>query len=126
MWQMNSVYPAWAARRGKAKYVVSPRGALSQWASMDHSVELRTPLVDAHLLASWQTVLPSFSRHPGKRLLAGAPGNPLPRAIIARRKTGFGIPIGRWLTAGSQANRKTLDSRAWAIRVVEAYDREWV
>jgi asparagine synthase (glutamine-hydrolysing) len=93
----------------------------SDWASMDHSVELRTPLVDAHLLGSLQMMLRSLSRHPGKRLLAGAPRNPLPTAIVARRKTGFGIPIGRWLTAGSQANRKT-DSRAWAIRVVEAYD----
>jgi glycosyltransferase involved in cell wall biosynthesis len=32
MWQMNSLYPAWATRQGKAKYVVSPHGALSKWA----------------------------------------------------------------------------------------------
>lgn len=94
----------------------------SDWASMDHSVELRTPLVDAHLLASLQTALPSFSRHPCKRLLAEAPENPLPRAIIERRKTGFGIPVGRWLAAESQASA-TLDSRAWANRLVKAYDQ---
>jgi glycosyltransferase involved in cell wall biosynthesis len=29
---MNSLYPAWATRQGKAKYVVSPHGALSKWA----------------------------------------------------------------------------------------------
>ena len=91
----------------------------SDWASMDHSVELRTPLVDAHLLASLQAVLPSFSRHPGKRLLAEAPENPLPRAIIERRKTGFGIPVGSWL-APSQPNAKAMDSRAWAKRLVAA------
>ena len=91
----------------------------SDWASMDHSVELRTPLVDAHLLASLQAMLPSFSRHPGKRLLAEAPENPLPRAMIERRKTGFGIPVGRWL-APSQPNAKTMDSRAWAKRLVAA------
>jgi asparagine synthase (glutamine-hydrolysing) len=94
----------------------------SDWASMDHSVELRTPLVDAHLLASLQTVLPSFSRHPGKRLLAEAPENPLPRDIIERRKTGFGIPVGRWLAAESQASTTTLHIRVWAKRVAEAYD----
>lgn len=32
MWQMNSAYPAWAARGCKAKLVVSPRGAFSTWA----------------------------------------------------------------------------------------------
>lgn len=32
MWQMNAVYPAWAARGGKVALVVSPRGALSEWA----------------------------------------------------------------------------------------------
>jgi glycosyltransferase involved in cell wall biosynthesis len=32
MWQMNSLYPAWATKQGDAKYVVSPRGMLSKWA----------------------------------------------------------------------------------------------
>lgn len=35
MWQMNAVYPAWAARKGNAILVVSPRGAFSEWA-MQH------------------------------------------------------------------------------------------
>ena len=95
----------------------------SDWASMDHSVELRTPLVDAHLLGSLRAVLPSFSRHQGKRLLAEAPENSLPRDIVERRKTGFGIPVGRWLAAESQASTRTLDSRTWAKRLVEAYDK---
>lgn len=34
MWQLNSLYPAWAARRahGSCKFVASTRGALSDWA----------------------------------------------------------------------------------------------
>ena len=92
----------------------------SDWASMDHSVELRTPLVDAHLLASLQTLLPAFSRYPGKRLLAEAPKNPLPAAIIERKKTGFGIPVGRWMAEESQTD-KSFDSRAWAKRVAKVY-----
>ena len=92
----------------------------SDWASMDHSVELRTPLVDAHLLASLQTALPSFSRHPAKRLLAEAPVTPLPRTIIERRKTGFGIPVGRWLAPPSQTSATAIDSRGWAKRLVAA------
>jgi glycosyltransferase involved in cell wall biosynthesis len=35
MWQMNAVYPGKAAKSGKAKLVVSPRGAFSAWA-MSH------------------------------------------------------------------------------------------
>jgi asparagine synthase (glutamine-hydrolysing) len=94
----------------------------SDWASMDHSVELRTPLVDAHLLASLQSALPSFSHHPGKQLLAEAPEHPLPHYIIERRKSGFGIPVGRWLAAESQPSTPALDSRAWANRVAATYD----
>jgi glycosyltransferase involved in cell wall biosynthesis len=37
MWQMNSLYPAWATRQGDAKYVVSPRGTLSKWAMKNGS-----------------------------------------------------------------------------------------
>ena len=32
MWQMNAVYPAWAARPGNVQLVFSPRGAFSEWA----------------------------------------------------------------------------------------------
>ena len=35
MWQMNALYPGWAAKKGRAKLVVSPRGAFSRWA-MQH------------------------------------------------------------------------------------------
>lgn len=35
MWQMNAVYPGKAVKSGKAKLVISPRGALSTWA-MSH------------------------------------------------------------------------------------------
>lgn len=69
----------------------------ADWASMDHSVELRTPLVDAYLLQQMQPLLPYFRHFPGKTLLAQAPKTPLPDNIIDRPKTGFGIPVQRWL-----------------------------
>jgi len=95
----------------------------SDWASMDHSVELRTPLVDAHLLSSLQPLLASFSMYPGKQLLAASPQPPLPEQVTARRKTGFGIPVGRWLAAASPGNQP-LHSRAWAVRLVDAYRQQ--
>lgn len=88
----------------------------SDWASMDHSVELRTPLVDVHLLRQLQGLLREFHRFRGKRLLAEAPRKPLPEALIRRRKTGFGIPLAQW------SSGQTLSlGIAWAPRVVSAY-----
>ena len=69
----------------------------SDWASMDHSVELRTPLVDAWLLREVRPFLAAFDRFPNKRLLAEAPRKALPEALITRKKTGFGIPVNQWL-----------------------------
>ena len=88
----------------------------SDWASMDHSVELRTPLVDAHLLRQVAPLLSSFAHFPNKALLAEAPTKALPRAIIDRRKTGFGIPMNRWLQ--EDGNGATSN---WQMRVAEAY-----
>lgn len=95
----------------------------SDWASMDHSVELRTPLVDAWLLRELMPVLRSFGRLKGKHLLAASPATPLSRSIIDRVKTGFGIPLGTWMNgaldaaavpARSVATQDGADSRRWA------------
>lgn len=93
----------------------------SDWASMDHSVELRTPLVDAWLLAELRPLLASFRQFPGKALLARAPQKPLPQDITRKVKTGFGIPVAKWLAAREQNGSVAQDSRDWARRVVAAY-----
>ena len=72
----------------------------SDWASMAHSIELRTPLADASLLHDLTPVVRSFGRLHGKRLLARSPRIPLTDRLIRRRKTGFGLPIDKWLTDG--------------------------
>lgn len=89
----------------------------SDWASMDHSVELRTPLVDARLLGTLAPWLPHFVRHPGKALLAHAPQRALPNAILTRPKTGFGIPLQAWLGQPGASLRD-----AWSVRAASAYD----
>lgn len=93
----------------------------SDWASMDHGVELRTPLVDAWLLADVGAVMPAFQRFPKKSLLASSPSIALPRIITDRPKTGFGIPIGRWLSERNGVSGANVDSRRWAMEVAEAY-----
>jgi asparagine synthase (glutamine-hydrolysing) len=90
----------------------------SDWASMDHSVELRTPLVDATLLSALAPMLGAFATRRPKRWLAEAPARRLPAEVTARRKSGFGIPIQTWLAG--------LDSRTppptWHREVARAYE----
>lgn len=71
----------------------------SDWASMAHSLELRTPLVDFQLLRDLAPVLvaPRPAGLPGKRSLAQAPRPALPDAVIDRPKSGFSLPMDAWL-----------------------------
>lgn len=94
----------------------------SDWASMDHSVELRAPLVDAWLLRDVQPLLRAFAQFPNKRLLAEAPAKQLPEALIERPKTGFGIPIRQWLTSMGNADTRSGASNAWAHEVARVYE----
>ncbi len=100
----------------------------SDWASMAHSVELRTPLVDAWLLRDLAPVMRAFGRLKGKQMLAGSPATPLSPNIVGRAKTGFGIPLGAWMGGvfGMDMPMKSVatqgggDSRRWALAVSKA------
>ena len=78
----------------------------SDWASMAHSLELRTPLVDAHLLATLAPFLINRPQGLGcKQSIARAPVPKLPKQVVNRQKTGFSLPMDRWLNKA-----KALDS----------------
>ncbi len=85
------------------------------WASMAHSLEVRVPLVDAHLLRKLAPVLVSRKER-GKQLLAAAPRPPLPESVRERRKTGFTLPIKEWLR---QEGNTEFGKRGWARKVYE-------
>ena len=85
------------------------------WASMAHSLEVRVPLVDAHLLHRLAPLLVT-RRGRGKTILANAPRPPLPEAVRTRRKTGFTLPIREWLKGEGRAE---YGKRAWARKVYE-------
>jgi asparagine synthase (glutamine-hydrolysing) len=103
----------------------------SDWASMGHSLELRTPLVDAKLLETLGPYLSMFASGAGKTLLARALGKPLPGSIINRPKTGFSLPMAQWLAAASDHQRRSSTglpllaasgtpwARHWARSVIE-------
>ncbi|WP_294536062.1 asparagine synthase (glutamine-hydrolyzing) [uncultured Rhodoblastus sp.] len=84
------------------------------WASMAHSLEVRTPLVDCTLLASL-----AASGGPHKSDLAAAPAIALPSVVTNRLKTGFSIPIDAWMgrlveDKGKGHARPQSAYRAWA------------
>jgi asparagine synthase (glutamine-hydrolysing) len=78
----------------------------SDWTSMAHSLELRTPFVDATLLEALGTIHTHFRHGAGKQLLAQSPAKPLPEAVIRRPKTGFTVPMQDWL-------RSAFDGKSW-------------
>ena len=99
----------------------------SDWAGMAHSLEIRTPLVDASLLGRVAPCIAGLQPGEGKRALAKAPSKPLPDVIVNRAKTGFGVPTGAWLSSVAAETghaphvpaSKGEASRAWSAFVVE-------
>lgn len=96
----------------------------ADWAGMAHSVEIRTPLVDATLLAELSPIIPRLQPGLGKALLAAAPRRPLPDGIVRRAKTGFSVPTASWMasTSGFEARPETrgATSRRWSRVVLDA------
>jgi asparagine synthase (glutamine-hydrolysing) len=88
----------------------------ADWAGMAHSLEIRVPLVDVTLLRALLTTMVS-ERGPRKLDLAAAPAKPLPKAILSRQKTGFSIPVERWLADVWPGARGDRGLRAYGRRI---------
>jgi asparagine synthase (glutamine-hydrolysing) len=91
---------------------------VADWAGMAHSLEIRVPLVDITLLRKIGPLLAS-SQRPGKRDMAATPATPLPAAVLNRPKSGFLVPVTRWLATASSHHGANWDHnwRAWAQTV---------
>lgn len=89
----------------------------SDWASMSHGVELRTPLVDLELLISLKSFMPSFYTYKNKALLSNAPNTPLGELITNRKKTGFSIPVNEWIKEINPKLGESGISKGWAREV---------
>jgi asparagine synthase (glutamine-hydrolysing) len=98
----------------------------ADWAGMAHSIEIRVPLVDIELLKGLAPALGALVPGEGKAALAQSPSLPLPEDIVARAKTGFGVPTGAWMAKGLAqraaaplaAESKGLVSRGWSRLVL--------
>jgi len=98
----QAIEPAPAGRYAKVAALESALYMRNQllrdtdWAGMAHSLEIRVPLVDAWLLRRLAAPLVSSKTENRKRLLACAPGRPLPEPVAHRAKSGFTTPISQW------------------------------
>lgn len=92
----------------------------ADWAGMDHSLEIRTPLVDYALLGVCGPLLPSIHAAGRKRLLAQVPREALPATWQQRPKTGFSVPLSAWLAdaGAAPADRFGAGSRRWALQLL--------
>lgn len=69
----------------------------ADWSGMANSVEIRTPFVDFHLLSQMSSCMSDAWINIGKKMLANSPVKALPQSILKRKKTGFQIPMQKWL-----------------------------
>jgi len=88
----------------------------TDWASMAHSLEIRTPLVDSQLLCRIAPMLMRDPR-PTKRDMAQTPRSQLPTSVLNRPKTGFTVPVRNWLL-------KAFDPSPGAERGLRGWTRE--
>jgi len=93
----------------------------ADWAGMAHGVEIRTPLVDMEVLKALAPHIPRLTPGLGKAALARAPSLSLPLAVLLRTKTGFSVPTRAWTLDAASATPHRLDSRRWAVQVLEAF-----
>lgn len=100
-------------------------------ASMMHSLEVRSPFLDTHLV-EYVNALPHAVKLRGgvtkyllkESLLDGDGHGPIvPREIIHRRKKGFGIPVARWIRREQQAVFRETLVHDWPETVLPMFDR---
>ncbi|MBS1708836.1 MAG: asparagine synthase (glutamine-hydrolyzing) [Armatimonadetes bacterium] len=77
----------------------------SDWAGMAHSIELRVPLVDIEV---FKALAPFIAKGvpPRKKDLGECLDPAIKSLIVNRPKTGFSVPIRRWLMQEDEANNE--------------------
>jgi asparagine synthase (glutamine-hydrolysing) len=89
----------WMMRHDQQFYLPDCLMVKTDIASMAHGLEVRCPLLD-HPLVEFAATIPSHLKQregEGKHILKDAVRELLPREILTKRKTGFGVPLARWL-----------------------------
>lgn len=91
----------------------------TDWASMWHSLEIRVPFIDSRLFVELAPLL-TCGRPPMKHHLVDGLSASLPSKLRARKKTGFLVPVNKWLYQTLQEKNLPEERglRGWAKYIV--------
>jgi asparagine synthase (glutamine-hydrolysing) len=92
----------------------------TDWASMEFSLEIRTPLVDLPLTRAIAPLFAGKTRIT-KRDMARAPKNAPSAHLLNRSKTGFVVPVRDWLLASDTDASRDRGLRGWARYVYRSF-----
>ncbi|MBU2529692.1 MAG: asparagine synthase (glutamine-hydrolyzing) [Elusimicrobia bacterium] len=91
------------------------------WASMAHSLEVRTPFVDINFFKSIVPLLLAENR-PNKLDMANTPNKKLSKEILYRNKTGFSVPVKEWAFEKSGTNSSKRRLRGWGKTIYKTFE----
>ncbi|MBF0348634.1 MAG: asparagine synthase (glutamine-hydrolyzing) [Magnetococcales bacterium] len=98
-WEVSMEGWEWMMRHDQSNYLPDCLMVKTDVASMAHGLELRAPMLD-HTLVEFAAALPIRMKHDGrlgKKIVREAVAGMLPEEVLRKPKTGFGIPLVRWL-----------------------------
>lgn len=94
----------------------------SDWASMYHGVELRTPFVDVSLLNNLKDKLFYFPLLKSKDpLISSLTKKKLPKSIVLKKKIGFQVPLRQWMQELTKNRLKNFSWTDWMKVVSNIY-----
>jgi len=126
----------WMMRHDQTYYLADCLMPKVDVASMANSLEVRSPLLD-HEFVEFTATIPSEMKRDGsggKRIFKDAVRHLLPDAILTRPKSGFGVPLARWLRTdlaplvadtllSGRAARRDLFEPEFVRRIVDEHAR---
>ncbi|MDC0225491.1 asparagine synthase (glutamine-hydrolyzing) [Gammaproteobacteria bacterium] len=95
----------------------------SDWASMAHSIEIRVPFIDINLFREL-TLLIGSGFVPNKIDMANSSNINLPESLLTRPKTGFSIPVHKWLMGKNQDDESQgkQDLKNWSKIIYKSFN----
>ena len=96
----------------------------SDWASMSHSMEMRTPFVDWFFFEQLIPLLKS-KININKNTLLKCVESKVPNELFTRKKTGFGVPLRNYFNQFTQDKKKySHPIKEWTILSYKKYLRQ--
>lgn len=92
----------------------------ADWAGMANSLEIRTPFVDIEFAANLMKVKKNIATV-NKKILRKEYAGILPQDILAKKKTGFSVPLDQWSNKNSSSYGVESGIRGWALEVLKQF-----